>query len=65
MAKIFICDRCKKTFNEPLDEEYYTDENGVSYKFDLCAVCREDLRKAREDTHKEFFGKIIKGMKGK
>lgn len=60
MSKLFICDKCGKQFNSPLDEEHFTDEHGVNYTFDMCAPCRKDLREERDNTHKEFFGKLIK-----
>lgn len=63
MARIFKCDNCGKEFPEPLDQEKYTDEHGVTTMLDLCAPCRKLLSDARQKPEDDFLGKIAK--KGK
>jgi hypothetical protein len=60
--KIFVCDKCGTQFDSPLDEERFTDENGNSYTLDMCAPCRGDLNKAREQAHIDFFAPVISAM---
>lgn len=60
MAKIFICDDCKKEFPQPLDEEKYKDIHGEWHVFDLCAPCRQKLEEKKEKTKKEYFEVLIK-----
>ncbi len=58
--KTFICDSCKKQFNQALDEETYKDVNGNWHTFDLCAPCRGTLTKNVEEPKYNFFKKLIK-----
>lgn len=60
MTKIFICDNCGDQFSSPLDEEKYTDDNGVSHTLDLCAPCRKKLSDIRKDSDKKFLSKLVK-----
>lgn len=61
--KTFACDRCGQEFGGPLDEEQYTDENGVTTIFDLCAPCRKELKTAKQKAEKAYFDKL-KGKRG-
>lgn len=63
MSRIFQCDKCKAEFPEPLDQELYKDEHGVSTMIDLCAPCRKLLGEQRQSGEKTFLGKLVK--KGK
>lgn len=60
MAKIFICDSCKKEFSQPLDEIFYKDEHGVNHIFDMCAPCRTDIKSKNSKHDKDVLGKLIK-----
>jgi hypothetical protein len=60
MAKIFICDNCKKEFSSPLDEEKYKADDGTWYTFDLCAPCRGEKKSVEETAKKNYFDKLLK-----
>jgi len=58
--KTFTCDKCKKEFPQPLDEEKYKDTNGNWHTFDLCAPCRGILKTDSDEPKHNFFKKLIK-----
>ena len=60
MARLFTCDKCGAEFPEPLDQEMYKDEHGVTTMLDLCAPCRKLLKQARQKPEDNFLGEIIK-----
>jgi len=60
MTKIFVCDKCKKEFPQPLDEEKYKDEHGNWHVFDLCAPCRGELDTDKKKPEKDYFEAILK-----
>ena len=62
MARIFRCDNCKKEFPEPLDQEVYKDEHGVTHMIDLCAPCRGKLAEKRKTSDKDFLAKLVKKL---
>jgi hypothetical protein len=57
--RIYICDRCKKEFPQPLDEEKYKQGNEW-FTLDLCAACRKELKAQKEKPIKEFFEPLLK-----
>lgn len=59
MARLFTCDNCGTEFSQPLDQEMYRDNHGVTYMIDLCAPCRAKLSKERQKPEDNFLGKII------
>jgi hypothetical protein len=61
--KVFICDKCKKEFPQPLDEEKYLDEHGEWRVFDLCAPCRKGLKGEEDKSVDTFFKPLIKKEK--
>jgi len=63
MAKRFICDKCKKEFPQPLDEEKYKDIHGEWHVFDLCAPCRKSLETKKDKPSKDYFEVLLE--KGK
>lgn len=59
MSRIFICDSCGATFPQPLDQETYKDEHGVTTMVDLCFPCRNKLKTERQKPEDNFLGKIV------
>lgn len=63
MSRLFICDKCKAEFPEPIDQELYKDEHGNTTMVDLCAPCRKDIKTTKDKTEAEVLSQLVKNVK--
>jgi len=58
MAVIYICDKCKKEFKQPLDRVVF--EDGV---LDLCAKCRNSIEESVREYRRSKLKSILNKKK--